>query len=73
MLKHSHAKTCWSTVLLDAGSLEMVYVIETDLALSQDDPDFDAKAFESLVQAVRGYIAEHPSYDSARLEQILKA
>ena len=66
-LDHPRAKTCWPTVRLDRGSLETVYVVETDLALSRDDPKFDAVAFDSLVEAARAYLAGHPNYDRVQL------
>lgn len=70
MLKHPNAKTTWPTVRLDGGTLETVYVVETDLALSRDDPNFDAVAFDSLVEAARAYLADHRNYDRVQLVPI---
>jgi len=66
-LDHPNAKTCWPTVRLDAGSLETVYVVSTDLALSRDDPNFDNEAFDTLVKAARAYLDAHPNYDRIQL------
>ena len=70
MLDHPNAITTWPTVRLDGRALETVYVIETDLALSQDDPAFDVAKFNSLVKAARAYLVAHPNYDRVELVPI---
>jgi hypothetical protein len=42
-------------------------MIETDLALLPDDPAYDHEAFSALVDTVRAYLADHPSYDRAEI------
>jgi len=48
----------------------MGYVIETDLAISPDDPDYDEGAFTGFVEAIRGYLAANLHYNSARVERV---
>jgi hypothetical protein len=45
MLDHPNARTCWPKVRLDHTEIHTVFVIETDLALLPDDPDYDHEAF----------------------------
>jgi hypothetical protein len=70
LMHHPNVKACWPTVRLDRGSLETLYVVETDLAIAPDDPAFDKEAFESLVAAAREYMAQHPHYHSVRPETL---
>jgi hypothetical protein len=70
MFKHPHAVMCWPTVRVDRNTLEMVYVIETDLAITPDAPDYDERAFADFVAAVRIYLNENPHYDSVRIDQV---
>jgi hypothetical protein len=70
MFKHPHALTCWPTVRVDHNTLEMVYVIETDLAITPDAPDYDERAFADFVEAMRTFLAENPHYESVRLERV---
>ena len=69
LVKHPHVKSSWRTVRLEMpdGILETVLVIETDLVLNTDDPQHDAAAFNSMVQAVRDYMAAHDSVDRATI------
>jgi hypothetical protein len=69
MFEHPHALTCWPTVRVDRNTLEMVYVIETDLAISPDDPDYDEGAFTGFVEAIRGYLAANLHYNSAQVNE----
>lgn len=70
MFEHPHALTCWPTVRVDRNTLGTVYVIETDLAVSPDDPDYDEEAFTEFVEAIRAYLAANLHYDSARVERV---
>ena len=70
MFEHPHALTCWPTVRVDRTTLGTVYVIETDLAVSPDDPDYDEEAFTEFVEAIRAYLAANLHYDSARVERV---
>ena len=44
-----------------------MYVVETDLPLSQDDPKFDAGRLEDLAGAARSYLMEHSDYEFIEL------
>jgi hypothetical protein len=67
MLDHPNARTCWPKVRLDHNEMQTVFVIETDLALLPDDPAYDHEAFSTFVEAIRAYLADHPSYDRAEV------
>jgi len=67
MLNHPNARTCWPKVRVDRTELETVFMIETDLALLPDDPAYDHEAFSALIDMVRAYLADHPSYDRAEI------
>jgi hypothetical protein len=67
MVNHPNARTCWPKVRVDRTELETVFMIETDLALLPDDPAYDHEAFSALVETVRAYLANHPSYDRAEI------
>jgi hypothetical protein len=57
-------------VVLDAKGLETIYVVETDLALTPEDPEFDRKAFDDFVKVLRDYLVSHPHFTSVRLHRI---
>ena len=40
-MDHPNVRSCWTKVRLDPSTLETVFMIETDLALSPDDPAYD--------------------------------
>jgi hypothetical protein len=50
--------------------METVYVIETDLAVTPDDSNYNEEAFSGFIEAVRAYLEANPHYDCARLEPI---
>ena len=66
-MDHPNARTCWTKVRIDLSALETVYMIETDLALLPDDRAYDHEAFSGFVEAIRGYLADHPNYDRAEV------
>jgi hypothetical protein len=57
-------------VQLDRDRMETVYVIETDMAVTPDDPSYDAEAFAGFVEALRAYLEANPHNDCARVEPI---
>jgi hypothetical protein len=52
------------------GRQVTVYVIETDLAVTPEDPAFDEAAFNSLAEAVRAHVAQSSLRDGIRFEQV---
>jgi hypothetical protein len=44
--------------------MKTIYVIVTDLPLSEDDKLFDEKAFNELLNAAKDYLEANPKYDS---------
>jgi len=67
MLHHPNARTCWPKVRFDQAEMQTVFVIETDLALLPDDPAYAHEAFSTFVEAIRAYLADHPSYIGPKL------
>jgi hypothetical protein len=51
--------------------MHTVLVVETDLVLNAQDPDFEAEAVRSLATAVQEYLAANEHIDSADIEPIL--
>jgi hypothetical protein len=67
MLQHKNVINSWPKVRLNQNQIETVYVIETDLPLLPDDAAYDHEAFNGFVEAIRSYLAEHPSFDGTEL------
>lgn len=45
--------------------MQTILVVETDLILNPDDPQYDAAAVDGLTDAVAAYITNHGHVDSA--------
>lgn len=50
--------------------IKTALLIRTDLALSEDDPNHDQKAFGDFMNAVSEFLRTHNSYDSVVIEQV---
>jgi hypothetical protein len=71
LIEHDHALSSRRTVRLDLRSeMKTILVVETDLALTPEDPGFDLQAFDSLVDAIREYLKTHDYVDSADIQHI---
>ena len=66
-MDHPNVRSCWTKVRLDPSALETVFMIETDLALSPDDPAYDHDAFSGFMESIRAYLVDHPNYDRAEV------
>ena len=67
MLEHPHVMATRPTIGRDSIEIRSVYVIETDLALSRNDPSYDEDAFQDLLVAASGYLDANPRYDSLKI------
>jgi hypothetical protein len=66
LIKHPHAKSSWIMVrILRDRDMETVLVVETDLILKPDNPQYDAAAVDGLTDAVAAYVTNHAHFDSA--------
>ncbi len=73
LITHAHALSSWRTVRLDLQQgITTILVVETDLALTPDDPEYDADAFNSLADTIREYLTKHNNVDSADVHHIPK-
>jgi hypothetical protein len=70
MLEHPNILSTRPTVRWENGRRIMVYVIETDLAVTPRDPAFDAAAFNTLAKEARARLACGPRFDDIRFEQV---
>ena len=66
-MDHPNVRSCWTKVRLDPSALQTVYMIETDLALSRDDPSYDHDAFLGFMESIRAYLVDHPNYHRAEV------
>ena len=71
LFEHKHAISSWLTVRLTRDALKSVLVVETDLVLNAQDPDFDSDAVGSLFAKVQEYLAANIHIDSADIEPIV--
>jgi|GEM_PF-4697831 len=51
MLEHPNVLSTRPAVRWDHGRQVIIYVIETDLAVSPEDPGYDEKALDSIAEA----------------------
>ena len=70
MLEHPNVLSTRPTVRWEHGRKVWVYVIETDLAVTPEDPAFDGAAFNSLAEAALAHLANRPHFDGIRFEQV---
>lgn len=56
MVAHKHAKSIWTTVRVRNDDLRTVLIVETDLSLNRDAPDYDEVAANDLFAAVVEFV-----------------
>jgi hypothetical protein len=61
MLQHKNVINSWPKVRLNPSQIETVCVIETYLPQLPDYAAYDHEAFNGFVEAIRSWLAEHPS------------
>lgn len=60
-------KSAWIAVELDHESCERVLVVETYIAVSPLEKDYDPVRYEKVVEDVRRVMAAHPEIDRASI------
>ncbi len=67
MLDHVHVRAIRPAYRETPGAMRPIYVIETDLALSEKDPAYDRDALGDLLFAARDYLAANPVYRGLKI------
>lgn len=71
IIKHDHAISSWITLCIDRdGVITTVLMIETDLSLNAQDPNYRKDAVDGLVATAVAYIGDHPHIDTIEIEQL---
>jgi hypothetical protein len=71
LIEHKHAISSWLTVRLTHDTMKTVLMVETDLGLNTQDPDFDGDAVNSLLTMVQEYLGANGHIDCADIEPIV--
>jgi hypothetical protein len=71
LFEHKHAISSWLTVRLTHDTMKTVLVVETDLMLNAQDPDFDGGAVNSLLTRVQEYLRANRHIDCADIEPLV--
>ena len=61
-IDHVHAKNVWFSIEGGASGLKNVVVVETNLNLDAQHPDYDDQAMTSLIGAVLLFMAQSKDY-----------
>ena len=71
VIKHDHAVSAWIRLRVARdGTTTTILMIETDLSLNAEDPDYRKAAVKSLIKAVVAYVRDHPLVDTTEIEQL---
>jgi predicted RNA-binding protein with EMAP domain len=71
IIKHDNAISSWITLCIDRDrATTTLLMIETDLSLNAEDPNYRKDAVDSLVGAAVAYVGHHPHIDTIEIEQI---
>ncbi len=71
IIKHDNAISSWITLCIDRnGVTTTILMIETDLSLNAEDPNYQKDSVDSLVAAAVAYVGEHPHIDNIEIEQL---
>jgi hypothetical protein len=70
IIRHDNAISSWITLCVDRdGATTTILMIETDLSLNAEDPNYQKDNVDSLVAAAVAYVGEHPHIDNIEIEQ----
>jgi hypothetical protein len=67
MLDHPHVLVTRPAMRPDGIGMKSIYVVETDLPLSKNDPAYDEDAVQDLFIAARDYLDANPRYDGLKI------
>jgi hypothetical protein len=67
MFEHPHVLAIHSTTRPGSIDMASIYVVETDLTLSRDDPAYDEDAVQDLFVAAKDYLEANPTYDTLKI------
>ena len=71
VIKHDNAVSSWIRLRVARdGTTTTILMIETDLSLNAEDPDYRKAAVKSLVKAAVAYVHDHPPVDTVEIEQL---
>jgi hypothetical protein len=71
IIKHDNAVSSWITLCIARdGVITTVLMIETDLCLNADAPNYQKNAVDSLVATAVAYVGDHPHIDTIEIEQL---
>ena len=71
IIKHDNAISSWITLCVDRNRVTTtILMIETDLSLNAEDPNYQKDNVDSLVAAAVAYVGEHPHIDNIEIEQL---
>jgi hypothetical protein len=71
IIKHDNAVSSWITLCIARdGVITTVLMIETDLCLNADAPNYQKNAVDSLVATAVAYFGDHPHIDTIEIEQL---
>ncbi len=71
IIRHDNAISSWITLCVDRdGATTTILMIETDLSLNTEDPNYQKDNVDSLVAAAVAYVGEHQHIDSIEIEQL---
>jgi hypothetical protein len=72
VIKHPGAVSSWLALRVTREGVRNVLVVETDLALDPQEEEYEAGALESLLAAVRAYLAANSGVESAEINPIME-
>ena len=71
IIRHDNAISSWITLCVDRdGATTTILMIETDLSLNAEDPNYQKDNVDSLVAAAVAYVGEHRHIDSIEIKQL---
>jgi len=71
IIKHDNAISSWITLCVDSnGVTTTILMVETDLSLNAEDPNYQKDAVDRLTAAAVAYVGDHPHIDTIEIEQL---
>ncbi len=71
IIKHDNAISSWITLCVDRDGLTTtVLMIQTDLSLNAEDPNYQKDAVDSLIAAAVEFVGKDSHIDTIEIEQL---